>query len=166
MAEALVLTTADASGANWTLTIPAHAVPAGTVITMTPLGNIQSAGYIGSMKGGLLLEPDGLPFDTAGTLEVKLPSGSPKSVLLTGDQRARVSISWEENREKGRSSRPIDHFSVEVFRHGRKPCHKGSAGANGAGLQGAALLIGDFIETPIKSVAPRISALRISRTAL
>ncbi len=154
MAEALVLTTADASGAKWTLTIPAHAVPAGTVITMTPLGNIQSAGYIGSMKGGLLLEPDGLTFDTAGTLEVKLPSGSPKSVLLTGDQTGKgINLMGGEPGE-GTVVSPIDHFSSKYFDTVENLVIKGLQEQTEQDFKELLSLIGDFIETPIKSVAP------------
>lgn len=55
------LSATDASGATWTVTVPAGALPRSATIAMTPLAKID-AQLPGTVLGGMLLEPEGTQF--------------------------------------------------------------------------------------------------------
>ncbi len=110
----LTITVLDATGAEWTLTVPAHAVPAGTQITMKPLDSIQSGSYPCTMTGGIILEPDGLTFDKCGTLSVKMVNDVP-SIMLTGNGEGKDLLFMDSKQGDGIVSASIAHFSTTYF---------------------------------------------------
>lgn len=109
-----IISAVDSSGIEWTLTIPANAVPANTKITITPLEKIKSAGYPGTITGGVMLEPDGLTFDKDGTLSVKMPKDVP-SVMLTGDGKGGGLCFLDSKQNGGAVTASIAHFSTMYF---------------------------------------------------
>jgi hypothetical protein len=67
------LSTTAADGTRFRLDIPAHSVPDGTQITMTPLSSLGVGGFSKKFVAGVQLAPEGLDLVHGGTLTI-LPS--------------------------------------------------------------------------------------------
>jgi hypothetical protein len=117
----LVLEAADASGAQWSQTIPAYAIPAGTEISIAPLSEIKNGSYPCSVTGGVMLEPDGLKFDKPGTLTVKPSSNTSPAIMLTGDGEGNGLNFLESQQNDGSITAAIEHFSTAYFQPENDP---------------------------------------------
>lgn len=104
----------DSNGLTWRLDIPKDALPQSQTIKMTAMRNV-SVDTLGAMKGGVILEPDGLTFLEPAKLTVTGEGLSAKSLLLTGKKDgSSLSFTVCENKEGGVSA-DIFHFSTAVL---------------------------------------------------
>jgi len=100
----LELQLTDSAGLTWSLRVPALAMGAPQVISMTALTDLDRGDITGNLVGGVLLEPDGLQFDAPVTLSVAgaalrgttlilggAPDGSEMAFTLPGDADAGAS---------------------------------------------------------------------------
>jgi hypothetical protein len=76
----------DGAGLDWKLVVPGIALGQPQTLKMTALSGLQSSNIPGALKGGVLLEPDGLSFRIPATLTVSGAGLGNKIVLLTGAQ--------------------------------------------------------------------------------
>ena len=70
----IVLTTVDANGYGWMLSIPADALFLNETITMTPFATLDVSQSEAKLISGVQLEPDGLQFTDVVRLSVTAPS--------------------------------------------------------------------------------------------
>ncbi len=107
----------DSNGLTWRLDIPKDALPQSQTIQMTALRDV-SVDTLGAMKGGVLLEPDGLRFLVPAKLTVTGEGLPANSLLLTGKHDGTsLSLTGCENKEGGVSA-DIFHFSTAVLPNG------------------------------------------------
>ena len=78
----IVLTTADANGYGWMLSIPADALVKSETITMTPFATMDVSQSGAKIISGVQLEPDGLQFVDAVRLSVTAPIDNPGISLI------------------------------------------------------------------------------------
>ena len=148
-----IISAVDSSGTEWTLTIPANAVPANTKITITPLGKIKSAGYPGTITGGVMLEPDGLTFDTNGTLSVKMPKDVP-IVMLTGDGKGGDLCFLGSKQNGGAVTASIAHFSTMYFEPTDDLTTKELQNRTQEGYETILELVKELLKQPIEVPSP------------
>lgn len=108
-AQQLSLTASD--GTEWNLVIPAHALLKSTTIKMTSLKNIESAS-LGSLKSGVLLEPDGLEFLKPAALTMSGSGMGDNPILLGGTHDgSKIELAMVEKSGQGISASLL-HFST------------------------------------------------------
>lgn len=108
-AQQLTLTAED--GTVWSLVIPDHALLKCTTIKMTSLKNIVSDS-LGSLKAGVLLEPDGLEFYKPVTLTMSGSGTGDNPMLLGGNHDgSKIELAMVEKNGQGISA-SILHFST------------------------------------------------------
>jgi hypothetical protein len=78
----IVLTTTDANGYGWMLSIPADALFLNETITMTPFATLDVSQSEAKLISGVQLEPDGLQFTDVVRLSVTAPSDKPGVGLI------------------------------------------------------------------------------------
>lgn len=148
-----VIFAVDSSGTEWTLTIPANAVPANTKITITPLEKITSGGYPGTVTGGVLLEPDGLTFDENATLSIKMAKNVP-SFMLTGDGKGRDLCLLGSKQNGGTVTAPIAHFSTMYFEPTDDLPSKETQDRTREGYENILKLVKELLRQPIEVIPP------------
>ncbi len=79
----LMLSVQDASGLAWTLRVPPGALDHSEKISMTALTNPASDAFPHGLKGGVILEPDGLTFNMPAELSVDGPGIGADILVLT-----------------------------------------------------------------------------------
>jgi hypothetical protein len=82
LGEDLILTTKDANGYGWMLSIPADALLSNQTITMTPFATMDVSQSGAKIISGVQLEPDGLQFVDAARLSVTAPIDNPGVSLI------------------------------------------------------------------------------------
>lgn len=76
------LTTTSATGAVYTLAIPADAVPSGTAISITPVHDIANLPLTDGLVAAVRIHPDGLQLQRPATLTIEMPGPFDASTLL------------------------------------------------------------------------------------
>ena len=105
------LSTTDASGITWTLTLPAGAVALPRTVTMTPMTNISSTGTL-AVTSGVRLDPNGLQLLVPATLTATAGKAGQLVALLRGAHDG-SGLSFAETTVEGTTlSTPIRHFST------------------------------------------------------
>jgi hypothetical protein len=79
----LMLSVQDAGGLTWTLRVPPGALDHSEKISMTALMNPASDAFPHGLKGGVMLEPDGLTFNMPAELSVDGPGIDADILVLT-----------------------------------------------------------------------------------
>lgn len=146
-------------GLVWDLIIPAHALLEDATITMTSLKNVESPS-IGSIKAGVLLEPDGLQFYKPATLTLSGNAGSNPLLLSGNHDGSKTGLALVEKTNGGVSARLL-HFS-SIYDYPLDDEHKMTqlrekAAGNYEEIRQIAL---DFLKTPIRTPAPKPMSLR------
>jgi hypothetical protein len=150
----LVLEVTDASGAQWTLTIPAYAIPARTEISMTPLSEIKNGSYPCAITSGVMLEPDGLKFDKPGKLTVKLSSNSSPHIMLTGDSEGNGLNFMNAEQAKGSVTAAIEHFSTAYFQPENDPHMRDLQNKTTEDYKSVLQLVKELLKRPIEVLHP------------
>lgn len=146
-------------GLVWSLIIPAHALLQDTTITMTALKNVESSS-IGSIKAGVLLEPDSLQFYKPATLTLSGNTGT-NPILLSGNHDgSKTGLALVEKTNEGVSA-SILHFS-SIYDYPLDDEHKMTqlrekAAGNYEEIRQIAL---DYLKKPIQTQAPKPMSLR------
>lgn len=113
-ADNATMSITDSNGLTWRLDIPKDALQKTQTIKMTAMRTV-SVDTLGVMKGGVILEPDGLTFLEPAKLTVTGEGLSAKSLLLTGkNDGSDLSFTICGNKEGGVSA-DIFHFSTVVL---------------------------------------------------
>lgn len=80
------LSTTDAAGIEYTLTLPDGAMPTTTLVSMTPISEANGLPFAGPIAGGVMFEPEGLVLESVATLQVTgLPETDVQAFGFHGD---------------------------------------------------------------------------------
>jgi hypothetical protein len=112
--EDLILTTVDANGYGWMLSIPADALLSNQTITMTPFVSMDVSQSGAKIISGVQLEPDGLQFVDAVRLSVTAPIDNPGISLIfsMNQDGSQVAFAPTTNTSGGKTAiAEIWHFS-------------------------------------------------------
>jgi len=109
-AQEQTLSLQAADGLVWTLTVPPNAVAESVIIKMSALVNIESDA-LGSLKTGVLLEPDGLEFSSPVTLQIKGEELGAHPIIFSGSHDGTEFDFANVTRIEGGVSAAITHFS-------------------------------------------------------
>ena len=110
----IVLTTSDANGYGWMLSIPADALFLNETISMTPFATLDVSRSGAKLISGVLLEPDGLQFTDVVRLSVTAPSDKPGVGLIysMNQDGSNVAFAPTTNTSSGKTAvAEIWHFS-------------------------------------------------------
>jgi hypothetical protein len=125
------LTTTDAAGAVYTLTIPEGALRGPEAITMTPIG-VQQSDIEGLTIAGVALEPEGLVFLRPATLEIER-ANPPAAAFGSSDGGSDFHLTPAS---VGTTTRiPVPHFSEVGVIEGRAEADKVRDGYRGGHRQ-------------------------------
>jgi len=108
--DGLKLQLTDSEGNEWSLAIPANALPHGETITMQAAAEIDTELGIGEANGVVLL-PEGLQFTIPATLSVIGPTVSDDTFCLSGSQSGENLNLLENKKEEQKLSMELSHFS-------------------------------------------------------
>jgi len=104
----------DKAGLTWTLILPGNALDRPQTIQMIALANLQAGAFPAQIKGGVLLEPDGLTFFNPPILTVSGAGLGDKPILFTGQQdgsAVTLAVPNPDEPSGGSASARLYHFS-------------------------------------------------------
>ena len=160
----IVLTTADANGYGWMLSIPADALFLNETITMTPFATLDASQSEAKLISGVQLEPDGLQFTDVVRLSVTAPSDKPGVGLIfsMNQDGSNVAFAPTTNTSDGKTAiAEIWHFSsagTDNADHGGNDTRESLQERAYADFLAALDAADEFIKNPPRPPeAPRIS---------
>ena len=106
------LTVTDAFGNGWTLSLPADALLAPQIITMTPVGSINASNAVLPATAAVLLDPDGIQFCDGVTLTLTTPAplGTNASLMSVAEDGSNINLVGTANVADSYST-TLFHFS-------------------------------------------------------
>ena len=160
----ILLTTTDANGYGWMLSIPADALFLNETITMTPFATLDASQSEAKLISGVQLEPDGLQFTDVVRLSVTAPSDKPGVGLIfsMNQDGSNVAFAPTTNTSGGKTAiADIWHFSsagTDNADHGGNDTRESLQERAYADFLAALDAADEFIKNPPRPPeAPRIS---------
>lgn len=141
----------DGNGLTWQLTIPADALTYPETITMMSMKNISSG--LGTISGGIVLQPDGLRFAAPVTLSVKGKGIETSGLTFSGDGKGGELELPIVQRGEGGVEMKILHFSTAYATDDRQAIDSLTETAQGS-IKNLSVLAKQIFKRPIEVPVP------------
>ena len=108
--NAVDISTVDARGVNWDLSVPKQDLPGRTTISITPISNIKSDSAY-NISSGVVFGPDGFQFTSPAILTVTFPSSSSPYIFYLFTQDGKTIDFASASNTGGVYKVAVSHFS-------------------------------------------------------